>query len=245
MHPLVFEFLGFKIFIYPLLVGLAWGVGYRIFWNNMFLIDKSSFYGLFWGTFITSWLGAKIFFLLSSEAPAFDYYSKMSSFWLGGGFVFYGGVVLGAIYVFIYSCVLRKFPADRLGWAFPALGWGHALGRVGCFLSGCCYGKVTDVPWAISLYGHFRHPVPLYEAGFLVLLAIGSHHLLKKKTPSLYVACFYFVSYAMGRLVLEFFRGDNIRGVYEWGGSFSQVISVIIVLLSIGIFLLGKRQLLR
>ena len=240
MHPFLFEFWGLKIFSYPLFVGMAWGLGYKICCNNNLLMEKGSFQGLFWGTFITSWLGAKIFFLLASEVHAFQYYSRMPSFWLGGGFVFYGGLALGIFYVFIYSYVLKKFPVERLGWVLPALGWGHALGRTGCFLSGCCYGKITQVPWSIYLHGHFRHPVPLYEAGFLVLLAIVSHRLLKRGASSLSVAGFYFVMYALGRLLLEFFRGDTIRGIYWWGGSFSQVISALLIVLILSIFFLHR-----
>ena len=71
-----------------------------------------------------------------------------------GGLEFYGGVILAITIVLIYFLV-RKLPIklyfDILA---PALMLGLAFGRMGCLLNGCCYGKVCDVPWAITFpYG--------------------------------------------------------------------------------------------
>ena len=241
MYPVLFEFGGIKIFSYPLFMGMAWGLGYKICLMNPVLMEKGSFRGLFWGTFFFAWLGAKIFFLFSNVGNSLEYYWTTWNFWKGGGFVFYGGLIFGTGYVLIYSLVLKKFPSNRLAWLLPALGLGHALGRVGCFLSGCCFGLSCDLPWAIYLNGQYRHPVTLYEAVLLVLLSVASYKLLKNKTSAWSIIGFYFITYALGRFILEFFRGDWSRGIYLWGLSFSQIISAGLLGLGALAFLLRKK----
>jgi phosphatidylglycerol:prolipoprotein diacylglycerol transferase len=73
-----------------------------------------------------------------------------------GGLVFQGGPPVAMIFVYFY---LKKHKisfwkaADVI---MPYLALGHAFGRVGCFLNGCCFGKVTDVPWAITYPKHMN-----------------------------------------------------------------------------------------
>ena len=242
MYPVLFEFWGVKIFSYPLFMGMAWGLSYKMCLVNKVLMEKGSFKGLFWGTFFFAWIGAKIFFLFSSQRYSLEDYLTVWNFWRGGGFVFYGGLIFGAAYAFVYSLVLKKFPANRLVFLLPTLALGHALGRVGCFLSGCCFGAVCNLPWGIYLHGAYRHPVPLYEAIFLTFLFVSTCYFLKKKVSNWNIVGFYFISYALGRFVLEYFRGDWSRGIYSWGFSFSQAISIGLVGFGGLIFLLRKKN---
>ena len=241
MYPVLFEFEGVKIFSYPLFMGMAWGLSYRMCLATDALMEKGSFKSLFWGTFFFSWIGAKLFFLLTNDGHSFQHYLAAWDFWRGGGFVFYGGLIFGTGYILIHSLVLKKFPSEHLAWLLPALGMGHAVGRVGCFLSGCCFGTFCDLPWAVYLHGEYRHPVPLYEATFLIFLSVASYKLLKNKVLSGDIIIFYFVSYGMGRFILEFFRDDWLRGVYSWGLSFSQAVSIGLITLGTLIFLSRKR----
>ena len=241
MYPLLFELGEFQVFTYPLMVGVAWGVAYVMCLSSDMIMEQGSFRGLFWGTFLFSWIGAKFFFLSTNERYSFEHYLTTWDFWQGGGFVFYGGFIFGLCYILIYSLVLKEFPANRLAWLLPPLGIGHALGRVGCFLSGCCYGVACDLPWAVHLHGQYRHPVPLYEALLLLFLSLGSYKLLRDSIYSWNVMGFYFVAYACGRFILEFFRGDQLRGVYAWGYSFSQLVSIGLMALGL-LLLLSKRK---
>ena len=239
MYPLLFEWGGVKIFSYPLFVGMAWGLAYRMCLVSDSLMEQGSFQGLFWGTFLFSWLGAKSVFLLVSGR--FSDYWSMFDFWSGGGFIFYGGLFFGFAYIVVYSFILGKFPQERLAWLLPPLALGHALGRMGCFFAGCCYGTVCELPWAIYLHGATRHPVPLYEAVFLVFLSIASYKLLKKKVGHWKMVGFYFAMYAVGRFILEFYRGDMARGIYFQGLSLSQIFSMVFVALGIAM-MLGRRK---
>ena len=241
MYPLLFEWGGSKIFSYPLFVGMAWGLAYKMCLADRLLMRQGSFQGLFWGTFLFSWLGAKKVFLLVN-GHFFGGYWGMLDFWSGGGFVFYGGLCYGFLYIVFYSVVLKKFPKECLGRLLPPLAAGHALGRVGCFLAGCCYGTVCDLPWAVHLHGQYRHPVPLYEAAFLVLLSAAGYGLSKNKVVSWNIIGFYFAAYAAGRFVLEFFRGDAGRGVYFWGLSSGQIASLAFAVTGALLMMLDKRK---
>ncbi len=228
MLPVLFESSFFTLYAYPLFMGLAWGVGFYLtrylFEENK--LDDKPLLPFFAGVFATSWVGAKVFFLLfSSEHKAYQYLYA-DSFWLGGGFVFYGGLIFALIFYLIYSVWLKKFPFDHSKYLAPGLIFGHAIGRVGCFFTGCCYGSQCDLPWAVRMHGETVHPVQLYEAFGLFLLGYFALKWIKQHKDSFYVLTHYLLFYSLLRFSIEFFRGDRIRGVYLNILSTSQLISL-------------------
>lgn len=237
MRPVLFHFLNYSVFSYPLFVGISFGLAYLV--SKYLILNNSGsvkgFNKLFIGIFISSWLGAKAFYLLHSS----DQYISSLSFWFGGGLVFNGGLIFASVFTLIYCLVLKKFDFNSLAWAIPALPLAHAFGRIGCFLTGCCYGSICDLPWKIYLHGEFRHPVQLYEAFanliiFLILLKIQK----RSKKLTLY---FYFISYGFIRFILEFFRGDLIRGSFS-NFSSSQWSSIAIVIVTSLLLLRSRVQ---
>jgi phosphatidylglycerol:prolipoprotein diacylglycerol transferase len=119
-------------------MGLAWGFGYffTIDLLEKYQVPKKGFSLLYLGIFLFSWIGAKLFFLVFSSGPKIYQYIYANYFWLGGGFVFYGGLVFGLIYFFLYTLLLKKFSIKYSKFLIPGLVFGHAIGRVGCFLAG-------------------------------------------------------------------------------------------------------------
>lgn len=209
-------------------MGLAWGVG---FYLTRYLLEASNLDSkpllpLYAGVFTTSWIGAKVFFLIvSSQDKAYQYLVN-DSFWLGGGFVFYGGLIFGLIFYFIYSLWLKKFPFEESKMLIPGLVFGHAIGRLGCFLAGCCFGSQCDLPWSVHMHGEWIHPVQLYEAFGLFVIGFMALRWVKNKEKNFYVVTRYLIYYSLLRFVVEHFRGDKIRGVYWFDLSTSQMISV-------------------
>lgn len=213
-------------------MGLAWGVGYYLtqYLFTKYNEDTSPLLKLFTGIFIFAWIGAKVFFLIfSSQNKAYQYIYK-DYFWLGGGFVFYGGLIFGLIYYLIYSLYFKKFNFQKSYLLAPGLIFGHAIGRVGCFLTGCCYGSQCDLPWAVTIEGVNRHPVQLYEAFALFILGYFSLQWIKQKKSNIIVITNYLLIYSLIRFCLEFFRGDEIRGVFWLSLSTSQLISLGIII---------------
>jgi len=161
--------------------------------------------------------------------------------YLFGELVFYGGLIGGSVAAFIYCRGFKTPILPVLDVIAAALPLGHAFGRVGCLLAGCCYGiKVGhDHPFAIiyppeSLAAPHGVPllaVPLIEAATLLIIsAILVVVYITTRRKGLCVGI-YLSLYAIDRFVLEFFRGDIHRGYYG-PLSTSQYISI-------GIFIAG------
>lgn len=207
-------------------MGLAWGFAFHF---TKYLLEKNNvsskgFTFLFWSIFICSWVGAKVFFLLTSGQT---HLKTNTTFWLGGGFVFYGGFVFSLFFTLFYTLVLKKFSLKKMAYFLPALAFSHAIGRVGCFMAGCCYGTVCELPWSIHLHGELRHPVQLYEGFGLVIIGFFLLRLINSQVPQIKVILSYMASYALLRFSLEFFRGDKIRGLY-YGLSTSQWVAFVV-----------------
>jgi len=154
--------------------------------------------------------------------------------------VFYGGLIGGFVAVLLY---VRKSKLDFLDVTdilVPCVLLFCTFGRVGCFLAGCCYGCAA--PWGIAP----RHgaeplvPVQLFEAG-LTLFTMAALLLFRpeRRRPGVLLPL-YILVYALGRFILEFFRGDMQRGVYLL--STSQWISLLMVPAGISLLIWIKKR---
>ena len=158
------------------------------------------------------------------------------------GLVFYGGLVGGVAAAWAYCRAWRVPLLDAADAAAPGLALGHAFGRVGCFLGGCCYGRVVDAgfPLAVRLHGAFRHPVQLYEAAGLVVIAIATAMSPRRRAGAIFTA--YVVAYALLRLVDEHWRGDDVeRGLVAHGLSTSQLIALVVLAAGAALLYRSKR----
>lgn len=139
-----------------------------------------------------------------------------------GGLVFYGGLA-GAALTTLAFARLRRLPlwevADALA---PSIALGHAFGRVGCFIHGCCYGTPTTLPWAVHYHDALNdasvglHPTQLYEAVLLLALYGALAWQYPQKRFAGQTFSFYLLGYATLRFVVEIFRGDY--GAQHFGG---------------------------
>ncbi len=142
-----------------------------------------------------------------------------------GGLIYYGGF-LGAAAALVWFARVRK---ERLlsvaDLAVTGLPLGHAFGRIGCFLNGCCYGSITTVPWAVRAAGAHRHPTQLYESGMnLAIFAFLVAAYLRRDRRQGSILTLYLLVYPAGRFVLEFFRGDERLGMP--GLNAAQLVSI-------------------
>lgn len=151
-----------------------------------------------------------------------------------GGAVFYGGLI-GALIVGGIYAKKSKIPAEHMDILTLAIPLFHTFGRLGCFLSGCCYG----IEFPIGFIYHYspdpvanevtRFPVQLVEAIFNLILFLILYRLVSKHKYKGQVLPIYLVSYAIARFLLEFLRGDEIRG-HLGVLSTSQIISILILI---------------
>lgn len=159
-----------------------------------------------------------------------------------GGLVWYGGFFGGLAAMRLYLLAKRLDMLRVADHLVPFLALGHGLGRIGCFLNGCCYGRPTDAWCGVVFPGHEAAVLPtqLFEALGLCFLYIALRRMQQPamlKRPGLVFAA-YLIGYAILRFLIEGLRGDQTAW---WAGmTLQQVISVSVLLA--GILLLILRQ---
>ena len=133
---------------------------------------------------------------------------------IGGGIVFYGGV-LGAIFSVAISCrILKRDFRQTVDHIIPAFPLFHAIARLGCFFGGCCYGIVWRYGIAMEDMPDFpRVPVQLLESLCCVLIFVGLLIADRIRGTEKYNMEIYLVSYAVCRYFLEFL-GEIFPGGY-------------------------------
>jgi phosphatidylglycerol:prolipoprotein diacylglycerol transferase len=150
------------------------------------------------------------------------------------GSVFYGGLAGGIAAGALYLKLTGRGFTEYSDIAAPSIPLFHAFGRLGCFLGGCCYGVESGVGFIYrralieSANGVRRLPVQLIESAFLLLLCAVLTRLYRRGAARGRLLYIYLVSYGAFRFVIEFWRGDEYRGIYR-GLSTSQWISIFIL----------------
>ena len=157
-----------------------------------------------------------------------------------GGLVWYGGFLGGLVAGWLYARAKGLAFLRVMDQVIPFLALGHAIGRLGCFLNGCCFGKPTEA-WCGVVFpgqGVRVYPTQLFESAGLLFLYIMLRRLQRPPIlarPGSVFGC-YLIGYAGLRFLIEFFRGDQ---AIWWAGLTLQQ------LISIGIFAIGSGLLLR
>lgn len=244
---------GFKIPLYAVMVTLGVAVACLVGVMlrkkrglDVFTLVSAGAYALGFG-----FIGAKLLYVIASLDSVVSIMSLEGvSLWmkiyalLAGGFVFYGGFIGGFLGLVIYC---RQFKVELFGLLdvfAVALPLGHAFGRIGCFLGGCCYGISYDGPISYTYQDSLNASVPvgvpllpiqLFEAVALVLIFAAVLWAFCKGRKELHLPVFiYLISYSIVRFIIEFFRGDTERGKLLFLST-SQWISVLI-LVSVGLY---------
>jgi phosphatidylglycerol---prolipoprotein diacylglyceryl transferase len=246
MHPILFKIGPVTIYTYGFFIFLGVLFGYLISRKRAkeVGVDRQQFSNIFFWTLITGFLGARITYIIVNwqvfiKAPL--------EIGLGrSGFVFYGGVIFGLLYLFLFT-QKHKIKFLKITDIF-ALGvpLAHGFGRIGCFFYGCCYGKITNLWIGIKfppgspagLENARIIPTQLISAGFLFILFLFLFAIRNKITQIGKLTGYYLFVYSLFRFIIEFFRGDP-RGLFLIFST-SQWISILIIFLAI--IILGKKD---
>lgn len=195
--------------------------------------------------------GARIFGILSGLFSALSAQDTLSfDALMNTGIVFYGGLI-GFILAFISICKIwnKRVDFGVIDIVAVCIPLFHFWGRLGCFFSGCCYGiestSILSINYTNRVEGMVitvsRIPVQLIEAVFNIAIFAVLMILLFMRRCKECLLLVYLSIYAILRFVLEFFRGDLIRGVWN-GISFSQFISVVILIIYTVAFIFINRK---
>ena len=248
MHPVLFQFGSLTIYTYGVLVaaGVVLGLLYARRQAPRAGLDPEKTWNMGIYAVLVALLLAKVWLVLSSwsyyVAHPRDIFS-IATFESGG--TFYGGVLGAVLTILLYAVVQKMALVSVLDTFAAALPLGHAIGRLGCFAAGCCYGKPTTLPWGVRFTNPAAaqvagtplevrlHPTQLYEAGselvnFVILVWAGGRQRFKGQLLGTYLFL-----YGAERATIEFFRGDPGRTML-----FNNSVSLM-QLVSIGLILAG------
>jgi phosphatidylglycerol:prolipoprotein diacylglycerol transferase len=243
--PQIFNIGPLTVYTYGVLLAAAYLLGLQlaIVRARKAGLDSQKMLDLGVALVIAALVGAKVLLLLVN----FDYFRANPRELLvvaRSGGVFYGGLI-GATLVAFWYIRRHGLPLWTTCDMFaPGIALGHVIGRLGCLMAGCCYGKPTNVPWAITFTDPFAaanvgtplntplHPTQIYEAGAELLILVWLLATERKGRPfSGRTFWGYMFLYAVSRFIIEFYRGDE-RGIVM-GLSTSQFISIILAPLSV------------
>ena len=171
------------------------------------------------------------------------------------GSTFYGGLIGGALaflgFYFAYGHLripgkehLKSFPS-MLEIAPPCIAIGHAIGRLGCFFAGCCYGIPTNSPLGVYLVNvpHKVLPVQLFEAAFLVILC--SFLVIRFLDGKRYGLPSYLILYGIWRFSIEYLRGDDRGQTFVPFLTPSQLTAILLILLGVALIVLFRATIYR
>lgn len=258
MFPELFKIGNFPIHTYGVLLALAFLaallIAARLAQRDG--LPKERVYDLGLWMLLAGLLGSKVLMLFTEDG--YDNWRNFFSLdFLRSGGVWYGGFIGGVLAGFFLMRYF-KLPWWKTADAFaPGIALGQAVGRLGCFAAGCCWGKPSNVPWACSFteraheltgvpIGVHLHPTQLYESITMVLVFAFLFFLHKKKKFDGQVVLFYGVLYGIVRFTIEFFRDDprgDIAGLTSFTGlSTSQMISLLVGISSLVILILRWRK---
>jgi phosphatidylglycerol---prolipoprotein diacylglyceryl transferase len=251
MYPVLFEFRGFQIRSYGVIVALSFLIALWMTTREAErkgldpkLVQDFAVYGLLGGI-----VGARLYFVLFS-AP--DYFLQhpweIFAVWSGGIGVI--GSLIGGFIVAVWFCRKRKISLLEFGDTLaPGVALGQTVGQVACLLNGDSYGRPTDLPWAITFTDPRSmaplniplHPIEIYEMAaylfvFLLVWKTRKHDRSKGFTFFIYLA-----GYGTARFVVDFFRGDP--ALFAWGIQAAQLFGVAMILASLVGFVLLKKDL--
>jgi phosphatidylglycerol:prolipoprotein diacylglycerol transferase len=231
MHPILFTIGPLTIYTYGVMLAVAVLVCTYLLGLDAkrYHISRETAYDLVFWCMLWGLIGARIFYVMVE----WDYFStnllevpmlqKGGLAWQGG---FLGGALAGIWFARRRKLSLRPL----LDMSAPYVALGQAIGRIGCFFNGCCYGKPSVWGIYFPTHGARLYPTQLFEFAALFVIFL----VLKKAQTKPHCPGFIFVLYlllaAIERFVVEFYRADH---TLLWPGlSLSQYIAL-------GVFITG------
>jgi phosphatidylglycerol:prolipoprotein diacylglycerol transferase len=254
MYPTLLELGPFTVYTYGVLLAAAYLLGLKLAMTRAAArqLDPTRILDLGIYIIISALVGAKLLLLVTDFGTFADNPRELLSLARSGG-VFYGGLLL-AVAVALWYIRRVGLPLWTTCDVFaPGIALGHVVGRLGCLFAGCCYGKPTSVPWAITFTDPFAaanvgtplnvplHPTQLYEAGaeaVILLLLLGTESRGRRFQGRTF--WLYILLYSISRYLIEIYRGDprGMIGIF----STSQFISLLLAPLAVGMLLYLRRR---
>lgn len=254
MHPELFKIGNFEIHTYGFMIMLGAVFGYFYMTSaakKELGIEKEKIQNLAIYIILAAFIGGKLLFYLENPSYYFSSWDNMKRNFRTG-FVFYGSLLF-AVPIIIWYFKKEKWPLwplmDRMAITACII---HGMGRIGCFFAGCCHGVPTDVAWGVTFTDPISqaeplhtplHPTQLYSALLIFSILVGLIMFKRHKRFEGQLFFIYIILYAIGRGIIEIFRGDEERGyIIDKVLSHSQFISIIVIIITVWAYLRFKKK---
>lgn len=247
MYPILFEIGPLKVYTYGLMIAIGILVAYALAERrakasglnpkNLEMLTLSLLAGGFAGAKILYWI-TRIQDIPSDPSILYN---------LGDGWVVYGGILGGILGGYLYCRAKGLRFWDWFDLIIPVVALAQGFGRLGCFFAGCCYGLETHAWYGITFpegslapAGISLVPTQLMMSFFDFMLFFFLSWIWRRKKQPGECAGWYLILYSLGRFMMEYLRGDAIRGGV---GSFStsQIIAVFTLIGGIAILVYGRK----
>lgn len=212
MYPVLFQTHGLTLYTYGFCVAVAMIISLVLAEVNAgrFGLEKTTAADALFAFFIFGILGARAMYVwLHLEEYSGDPWGIFRL--QEGGLVWYGGL-FGASFLGLIYARARSWPILKISDLMaPILPLAHGIGRIGCFLNGCCYGQRTQGSWGVYFPGepYAKIPSQLYEALGLFLISAVLFWTAARPRRQGVLFLKYLMLYAVLRFLIEFSRGDN------------------------------------
>jgi len=242
MHPDLFSIGPLTLHTYGLLIaiGFVTGLMIAIRTGKRHGIDSQRIMDISFLLIISGIIGSRIAYVLMNISYYMTDPLGVFKLW-EGGLVFSGGLIAAIIVIYFYF-KRHKFNMLQMGDIFaPSIAIGQAIGRLGCFMAGCCYGKPTSEPWSVIFTNPKSiaplniplHPTQLYDflSNSLIFIIVMILSARKKFNGQVFV--WFLIMHSVARLLIERFRGDD-RGLFPGTGwTMTQFMAILILLSSL------------
>ncbi|HTA51386.1 MAG TPA: prolipoprotein diacylglyceryl transferase [Candidatus Acidoferrum sp.] len=246
MHPILFQSGWLTLYSYGVLAAAGFLAALLLAHHraSRMGLDPNSIWNLGIYGILVSLAGSKLWLILS-EWDYFRAHPRQVFTWgtVQSAGDYYGGMVGGVVFILLYTYFQKLSFWSVMDLLAAPIAIGHAIGRLGCFAAGCCYGKPTALDWGVTFtsplaekisgtpLGIALHPTQLYESAaefmnFAILLWLGA----KRRFAGQIIGA-YFILYGFERGTIEFFRGDPGRTLlFHDRVSLMQLVSVALIL---------------
>jgi phosphatidylglycerol---prolipoprotein diacylglyceryl transferase len=231
----------FTVYGYGLMIAIGAFAAYLVseFRAKRLGLKHELIFALFWWCLGGGILGAKLLYIITQLKEIAADPSILLN--VSEGFVVYGGIIGGILGGFIFCRIKKLEFLKYFDLVMPSIALAQAFGRVGCTFAGCCYGNDTDSVFHIIFHESKFAPndialIPTQplSSGLNFLNFVVLVFLSKRVKADGQIAGFYLIFYSAGRFILEFFRGDLVRG-HIGVLSTSQFIAIFLFLFGIAL----------
>lgn len=248
MHPILWRIGPLTVFTYGFLLAVAFLAAIAMSGREARRVGQSAtqIYDLCFYLVVAALVGSRLGQILLEWPRYWAHPLDMVKVW-DGGLAFQGGLLLALIVAFLFMLWHRLSIWGTLDILAVGVPLGHSIGRIGCLMAGCCYGRPTTLPWAVTFThpetlgprGVPVHPTQLYES--LLYLGVFGVILWLRKRKRFQGELFgtYLLLAGLARFGVEFFRGDDRGPLILAGMPVTQVIALITMLVGALLLTLG------